>query len=793
MCFEENNTHRLAACVLLVGSTSQPAALPQSHWMPPLGSLKNILKKKKSSDDDQMLPAMDALTIGAESGSLVHFNEAQAKAPVMKTSLGRKAKVQSGSTPNSASSQLTPEQQDEAALLSILESLLLRSAGGRAAPLPVVAHSERIPSSARAVSLPFLRAMRLFLERHGGADRSVAEVCSEGDASICALTASTGLSLAESVAMASARDEVAAARRHVGEASGYFSYSWTGATLGELLEAIDETVDSLQEVDGVERRVWIDLFSASQNLLAGAYQGPKVAAAAEREWLHARRQESSQVFEQALASANEFYFCASPLVGRWEAPRHAFIDGRNPSCDDGHFLVGLGGPSGLGGSGTQDGGRFPRRFDPMPQWHRHGPMATTRAWCLCELVAAQDSASGARRALWASPTARSLAADGGLLLSGLHVVLTEADRCDFGRLLWEDFGAVAGSIGAVDARDAQLAQPHDSEHLAARVRALTAEGTLVAGLEEVTARVVPVLQAWLMQQARAHLAQFPPETAASSLLLEDVARMLQAQGRLEEATSLVAEALQLKRARLGDSHPLTLSSTGLMGRLMYAAGNLGVARELCEETVTQNRALLGDAHPDTLGSISNLATLMQVQGELSLARPLVEELLASRRTALGEEHPDTLAAVGLLSSLEAAEGERLQRRERRVARRRAPDEGPPPDAAGCRLVQSSPLTPTADEQGAWAAPLAPPEIARPPSTSSGSPSAAGSPVPGGDSPGVHSSSELGQKLSRARAARREARRGLSSGSTSAVPGSGTKPTLTSDGFVMSPSKMPPWV
>ena len=109
----------------------------------------------------------------------------------------------------------------------------------------------------------------------------------------CSLTLSTGLSLAESIALVGVRDGVATDEL-VGPATTFFSYSWGGTTLGDVLDALERALprlasDELHSPDraarpneagatrrGPKRFVWIDLFAASQNLLAGRYmrQGP---------------------------------------------------------------------------------------------------------------------------------------------------------------------------------------------------------------------------------------------------------------------------------------------------------------------------------------------------------------------------------------------------------------------------------------------------------------------------------------------------------------------------------------
>jgi len=77
---------------------------------------------------------------------------------------------------------ITAEQSEEGQLISIFETLLAESSS--AIKLPITRHADRVPSSARAVSMSFVRAVHVFLHRHDLAGRGVAEACREGEACI---------------------------------------------------------------------------------------------------------------------------------------------------------------------------------------------------------------------------------------------------------------------------------------------------------------------------------------------------------------------------------------------------------------------------------------------------------------------------------------------------------------------------------------------------------------------------------------------------------------------------------
>lgn len=204
-----------------------------------------------------------------------------------------------------------------------------------------------------------LQAIRAFYEQRDGLGKMMADICKEEgfSANVCALTASTGLSLAESVSRHESDTSTL-----VGPATTFFSYSWTGTALGDMLASIERKVRALEATDGKTRYVWVDMFAASQNLLAGRFLPKDEAACSALKREHfaeyaACKEDTDHIFDGALAAVDELLLYCSPLTGKWLAPKHAFL--------------------------------LPDRGDEPPVgWTRTGPGAMTRAWCMFELASA---------------------------------------------------------------------------------------------------------------------------------------------------------------------------------------------------------------------------------------------------------------------------------------------------------------------------------------------------------------------------------------------------------------------
>ena len=99
-------------------------------------------------------------------------------------------------------SSTTPDVATLAELLTAFKTLRREAASPTA--LPIRPHATRLPSRDRAVSLLFLATVHHFYGTHGGLQLSMERVCNKDGPSECVsvrtLTASTGLSLAESAA-----------------------------------------------------------------------------------------------------------------------------------------------------------------------------------------------------------------------------------------------------------------------------------------------------------------------------------------------------------------------------------------------------------------------------------------------------------------------------------------------------------------------------------------------------------------------------------------------------------------
>jgi len=359
-----------------------------------------------------------------------------------------------------------------------------------------------------------------------------------------------------------------------------------------MLDAVERALDRLASADAagggaVPIFVWVDVFCASQNLLAGVYRDPTITRA-DGEAYRARKEDTDRIFDDALEAIRVVIFYLAPLAGKWRAPPHPYL------ADD--------------------------RGEPRSNWMRHGPVAATRAWCLFELSTA-------------------LAAHKELL-----VELAPSDRKALHATLQNGANELDATLAAIDAAEAQISKVEDRALILPRVQA-------VGGFGSINARVKGALRDWLAETGRALLRDAEVGTTGALLLQNGLAQLLQSQGKYEEAEPLFRRTLAAREAALGPAHPHTLTLVNNLALLLKAQGKYEEAEPLYRRALAGREEALGPAHPDTLASVNNLAQLLQALGKYEEAEPLYRRALAGREEALGPAHPNTLTSVGNLAVL----------------------------------------------------------------------------------------------------------------------------------------------
>lgn len=147
---------------------------------------------------------------------------------------------------------------------------------------------------------------------------------------------------------------------------------------------------------------------------------------------------------------------------------------------------------------------------------------------------------------------------------------------------------------------------------------------------------------------RAALGEDHPETMAS---MANLASALQDQGRLDEADTLYASVLARQPATTATDSARRADLLNARAVLATRARTYDIAAAHASEALAINRSLLGPAHPRVGRELNNLAVIQQRAGRLGQASGVLRESIAINRAALGEGHVLVGLQLGTLAGL----------------------------------------------------------------------------------------------------------------------------------------------
>jgi len=141
---------------------------------------------------------------------------------------------------------------------------------------------------------------------------------------------------------------------------------------------------------------------------------------------------------------------------------------------------------------------------------------------------------------------------------------------------------------------------------------------------------------------KASLGASHPDTLASNTSLS---RILLEQGRVDEAMTLQLEAVAVSEPSVEEDNPNLLRALAHLGALHGIQGRYEEAERLQVHVLEVSRRKLGLDHPDTLLTMRDLAVTYGHLGRYDEAETLNKEVLDRRRQTLGDEHPETLISM----------------------------------------------------------------------------------------------------------------------------------------------------
>jgi tetratricopeptide (TPR) repeat protein len=132
-----------------------------------------------------------------------------------------------------------------------------------------------------------------------------------------------------------------------------------------------------------------------------------------------------------------------------------------------------------------------------------------------------------------------------------------------------------------------------------------------------------------------------------------LASVVQDQGDLKTARTMLERVLSIEETILGPNHPDLASTLNGLAVVMKKQGELDAARTIFQRALSIHEAALGPNHPQVATTLSNLANVLRQQGEHVQAKDLMKRSIAINHTSLPEEHPDTTSSQAGLANIRA--------------------------------------------------------------------------------------------------------------------------------------------
>ena len=146
-------------------------------------------------------------------------------------------------------------------------------------------------------------------------------------------------------------------------------------------------------------------------------------------------------------------------------------------------------------------------------------------------------------------------------------------------------------------------------------------------------------------------AHLDPSDPVIATRLNNLAGLFRARGQLEEAIPLIRRSLAIDEARYGPDHPEVATDLNNLAELLRATGRAIDAEPLFRRALAIDEASLGPDHPNVAIRLNNLARLLQATNRREEAELLYRRALAIDETSFGPDHPDVAIDLGNLAAL----------------------------------------------------------------------------------------------------------------------------------------------
>jgi tetratricopeptide (TPR) repeat protein len=174
--------------------------------------------------------------------------------------------------------------------------------------------------------------------------------------------------------------------------------------------------------------------------------------------------------------------------------------------------------------------------------------------------------------------------------------------------------------------DAYLARQPDPE---AYPDLLLETATRLAALGEAAAA-----RAWAEQALRGFRAQ--GDDAGTALALMGLAQARRGEGRMDETTALLREAVNIAESALGDDHPTTAPALAELAQALEDAGEIAEAEQRLRHALAIEERVFGLGHPRVAQHLGHLGRILYATGRIDEAVDALDRAVGTLAAALDE-------------------------------------------------------------------------------------------------------------------------------------------------------------
>ncbi|MBU1449916.1 MAG: tetratricopeptide repeat protein, partial [Proteobacteria bacterium] len=138
--------------------------------------------------------------------------------------------------------------------------------------------------------------------------------------------------------------------------------------------------------------------------------------------------------------------------------------------------------------------------------------------------------------------------------------------------------------------------------------------------------------------------------------INNLAGVLEAQGKFLEAEKLFQQAIEIDQKTISKKHPNYATHLNNLARVLEEQGKFPEAEKLFRQAIEIDQKTIGKKQPNHAIRLNNLAGVLRAQGKFSEAEELYRQAMEIDQKTIGKEHPSYAIRLNNLAVVLGAQG-----------------------------------------------------------------------------------------------------------------------------------------